>query len=279
MLNEHTKFLCKKGQVLHIAGEADRAAEALAQAQAIAGELNAEPESEVGQALEELAAVLGVELESAEESGEAVEEDEERELAILEGERLFERGEIERGHSRYEESKTLYTEALRLFRNQGYRTGEANAMAGLGSLYFQLGDYPNAIEQYTQSLTIVRETGDMQSEGGNLGNLGMVYEALGDYLNAIEHYTQAVIIAGEIGNKRSEGINLGNLGNAYRALGDYPNAIEHFTQAVTIAREIGERLRMRSHRESRAHLSKPGRLPESHRVHQRSYQTRARDWQ
>ena len=51
----------------------------------------------MGQALEELAAVLGVELESAEESGEAVEEDEERELAILEGERLFERGELRGG--------------------------------------------------------------------------------------------------------------------------------------------------------------------------------------
>ena len=123
---EHAKFLCKKGQVLHIAGEVDRAAEALTQAQAIAGELKVERQSEVGQALEELAAVLGVELESAEE-----EEDEERELAILEGERLLELGTIEGQQANYGEAEECLNKALALFQQVEHRKGEANAIGKL----------------------------------------------------------------------------------------------------------------------------------------------------
>ena len=56
---EHAKFLCKKGQVCHIAGDAEGARAALVQAQGMAAELKVRDDSEVGQAVAALAALLG----------------------------------------------------------------------------------------------------------------------------------------------------------------------------------------------------------------------------
>ena len=241
MRDEHGKFLCKKGQILHIAGEADRAAEALAQAITIAGELKVEPESELGQALEALAALLGVELKSTEESGDALDEDEEQELAILEGERLLELGNIERGQSNYAEAEVCFNKALAQFRQIKNRKGEADAIAGLGILCEALGDYPKAIEYYTYALTFARDTGVTVNESAQLRNLGDVFKALEDYAKAIEYYTNALTIARETGNKVSEGTGLGRLGSLYKTLGDYPKAIDYFAHALNIAREIGNK--------------------------------------
>ena len=56
---EHAKFLCKKGRVCHLAGDAERARAALVQAQGLVAELNVRDDSEVGQAVAALAALLG----------------------------------------------------------------------------------------------------------------------------------------------------------------------------------------------------------------------------
>ena len=56
---EHAKFLAKKGQVCHLAGDADGAQASLEQAQALAADLKVGDESEVAQAIRELKAVLG----------------------------------------------------------------------------------------------------------------------------------------------------------------------------------------------------------------------------
>jgi tetratricopeptide (TPR) repeat protein len=55
---EHAKFLGKKGQVCHLAGDADGARTSLEQARALAVELKVTDESEIGQAIQALEAVL-----------------------------------------------------------------------------------------------------------------------------------------------------------------------------------------------------------------------------
>ena len=55
---EHAKYLAKKGQVSHLAGDADGARASLEQAQALAADLKVGDGSEVAQAIRELEAVL-----------------------------------------------------------------------------------------------------------------------------------------------------------------------------------------------------------------------------
>ena len=58
MPEEHAKFLGKKGQVCHLAGDADGAQASLGQARALAVELNVSGQSEVGQAIRALETLL-----------------------------------------------------------------------------------------------------------------------------------------------------------------------------------------------------------------------------
>ena len=55
----YAKFLCKEGTVRHITGDADGARAALTQTQAIAAELTAADESDLGRAVAKLADLLG----------------------------------------------------------------------------------------------------------------------------------------------------------------------------------------------------------------------------
>jgi len=56
--DEHAKFLCKKGQVCRLAGDADGARASLDQARALAADLKVSEDSEVAKAIRELEAVL-----------------------------------------------------------------------------------------------------------------------------------------------------------------------------------------------------------------------------
>ena len=236
---EYAKLLCKKGEVLHIAGERDLAVEAHKQAATIAKKLDLRPESEVVQVLDKLRRLLGAAPESAGVDGEADEDD--RELAILEGERLIELGRIELEQASHEKSKQCFNDALETFRALQHRAGEAQAIGLLGSLCLETSDYPSAIEHYLHAIEIVQEIGDKRTETNNLANLGIVYTLQGDYDKAIETLCCAVQAARLIGDHRAEGTTLGNLGNVYSELGDSVNAITHYGRAIEIAQTIGER--------------------------------------
>ena len=122
---EHAKFLCKKGQVCHLAGDAEGARAALVQAQGMAAELKVTDDSELGQAVAALAALLGEgdpDGGGGGPSGDGSPEtqtqevsDEERELALIEAERLMELGHVEYGESRYAEAQEVLRGCARDF--------------------------------------------------------------------------------------------------------------------------------------------------------------------
>ncbi len=118
---------------------------------------------------------------------------------------------------------------------------EVACQRGLGSAYFLLGNYPQAILHFQQGLDLAREIGDHQSEGVALGNLGNVYNSTGQYKKAIGFHTQSLTIAREIGDRKGEGRSLCNLGIAYRQIGEYERAIDIYQESLTLAHEIGDR--------------------------------------
>jgi tetratricopeptide (TPR) repeat protein len=116
-----------------------------------------------------------------------------------------------------------------------------SSVGSLGSAYYSIGQYADAIIYWKKASESAREANDRQGEGAWLGNLGLAYAALGETRRAIEYHEQVLAIAREIGNKSSEGKTLGNLGNRYAALGETRRAIEYHQQALAISREIGEK--------------------------------------
>ncbi len=230
---EHAKFLSKKGQVQILVGDADGARETLVRTQQLVSTLNVGVASEISLAIQELEAML--------QEGSLGTSDEQRELALVEAERLIELGHVERTQSNYVEAKECFHGAIDLFRQHGALAGEGRAMGSLGTVYRMLGQNEQATQAMTQAIDIAKQLGDRQSEAIHLANLALVQIEQGLYERAINIITQCIDMARELGQRRTEGIQLGNLGTAYNALGQYDYAIEYLTQGIDIAREVGDK--------------------------------------
>jgi CHAT domain-containing protein/lipopolysaccharide biosynthesis regulator YciM len=134
-------------------------------------------------------------------------------------------------------SLDLLQKARSLFKASGSRSGEANTLNGLGTVYLKIGQYPQAIDYFQQALKIARELGDRDQEGIILGNLGEFYNELGQYQKAIDYGKQALNIARQIKNRSMEGKSLHSLGVTHYHLEEYEKAIEYYQQSLLISKE------------------------------------------
>jgi tetratricopeptide (TPR) repeat protein len=80
----------------------------------------------------------------------------------------------------YREQIPLYRKLVEISRKTGDRAGEGAALGGLGTAYYCLCDYQQAINYHQQHLTLTRDIGDRNGEGNALGNLGIAYQSLGE---------------------------------------------------------------------------------------------------
>jgi len=141
----------------------------------------------------------------------------------------------------YLEAIKYYEQALDIARENNNKQREGAWLGGLSNAYLDLGKVDKAIKYYEEALVIAREIGDRPNESAWLGNLGSAYNAIGQVKKAIDYYEKALGVAREIGDRQAEGVWLGNLGNAYRNLGQVEKAVEYYKQALVIAREIRDR--------------------------------------
>ncbi|MFH7245860.1 MAG: CHAT domain-containing protein [Spirulina sp.] len=179
---------------------------------------------------------------------EASSPDTEAAARLAEADRLLQQGDQQFDVSQFREALQSWRQALELYQDptvkaafpQESRQREGYAIGNLGSAYFSLGQFQEAINIFEQVLTIFREIGDRRAEGIGLGNLGEAYRSLGQYQQAISFYEQQLALVREIADRQGEGSALGNLGTAYGHLGQYQKAIEFHKQAFLIAREIDD---------------------------------------
>jgi tetratricopeptide (TPR) repeat protein len=234
---EYAKFLCKKGRVQHLAGQAEAAKASLDQAQGIAADLGFSEDSEVMRAVRSTTELLG----EGGLPGSDKDLGEEVEQATLEADRWVELGNVEHSQANLVEASECYRAAFEISHKHRYRKGEGAALLGLALVHRDQGSFDEAIAQFDRAIEIHIECGNRRLEGTGLGNLGTVHHKLGNLEEAIDYYERAIEIHREIGNRRDEGTVLGTLGLAYRTLGRLDEAIGQFRCALRIHREIGNR--------------------------------------
>jgi tetratricopeptide (TPR) repeat protein len=135
----------------------------------------------------------------------------------------------------------VHGEARRTAHAAGDRAGEAGALVNLGVVHWQLGRYPEAIDQLTQALTLFREIGDGRGEARALGNLGVVHTATGDLETSAAYHAQALDRFIAIGDRVGEANTLTNLGDAYAQLNRPAEAVANNSRALEIFRDLRHR--------------------------------------
>lgn len=152
----------------------------------------------------------------------------------LQGLSLWIRGNYESGLESFKSSLSIYKEI-------GFRYGEAGALNNIGIMYSVQGDYKDALGYYIQALEIYTLLEDNEGIARGLNNLGLIYKEEGDLVKAIENFTQSLFIKEEIGDKSTIYYGLTNIGRIYAELEDYENAISYFEQGLKICEEIDNR--------------------------------------
>jgi tetratricopeptide (TPR) repeat protein len=82
-------------------------------------------------------------------------------------------------------------QGLNLATRKGLKKGQAQSLSLIGSTFFSISDFPNALEAYLLSLRFSEEINDQVGIGASTNNIAEVYKEQGDYTHALEYYLKA----------------------------------------------------------------------------------------
>ena len=133
----------------------------------------------------------------------------------------------------------LAQQALRMKQDLGDRGEIGNTHNQLGLIYWERSDYPNAIQHLNDAIEIAFAVGDKELEGSARNNLGLVFDERGDYSHSLEQYQRALELHRASHFERGEGDTLGNIGGIYLLLGKFSEALPYYRQALEISERLG----------------------------------------
>jgi tetratricopeptide (TPR) repeat protein len=105
-----------------------------------------------------------------------------------------------------EQAIDCFKQALALFRELGDRTGEAEALNGVGEIMLGAGRPQEARAGHAAALTLASQTGDAYERARAHAGLGAALSACGDVTIGKRHLRRALDVYAEIGAPESEGI-------------------------------------------------------------------------
>ena len=145
-----------------------------------------------------------------------------------------------RGH--WDQSAALHQSALAAARRADDRLGEADALAELGFVQLEMGDYPAAAASLAQATAIYGDLGDRPGHAHALIELGFLDVLTGDYPAAAASYQQALALARGASDRLAEAAALNHLGLVQHLTGDYPAAAASQQQALALFGDLANRL-------------------------------------
>lgn len=137
---------------------------------------------------------------------------------------------------RFEEAFDALKEALRIHRDIGYTSGQADALSAIGWNHYALGDFKAALTVQEDAIRLCREA--HLSCPGHLDRLGTTYRSLGKTAKALAAYQESLEIFHEREDVDNEAITLVNLGELSVATGDFEDALEHCRQAFILLDQV-----------------------------------------
>jgi CHAT domain-containing protein len=129
--------------------------------------------------------------------------------------------------------------ALRAYRANANKIGEAAVLMLLGNAYAELGETASALDYYNQAIQIWRAVGNQHRVAATLNNIGLAYRDAKDEKRAFDFYNQSLqTFRADRPGTRGEANVLNQLGFHFLEKGELQNALMHFNQALPIWKRI-----------------------------------------
>jgi len=131
-------------------------------------------------------------------------------------------------------------EALEISESLKDDYGEADALRGLGYIYWQKGDVSMALEFYDLALDKANACASQELVGRIKIEVANAYNTKGDRAKAKETYQQAISILRSVGNQNELARAYNNLGSCYLDNNELDEALDALRQCMDIATKIGD---------------------------------------
>jgi tetratricopeptide (TPR) repeat protein/transcriptional regulator with XRE-family HTH domain len=151
-------------------------------------------------------------------------------------------GELQRETGDYPAAAATLARALAIYRDIGDQPGQADVLNELGYLRTLTGDYPAAVACHEQALALFRGLGDRRSQAWTLSPLALVQHLTGDYRAAAASLQQALALFRDHGDLHGQARALNDLAVVQQETGDYPAAAASQQQALALFRDLGHLL-------------------------------------
>jgi predicted ATPase/class 3 adenylate cyclase len=151
-------------------------------------------------------------------------------------------GDVAEQRGDYERAKVLFEESRRIYLEAGDEWGVAEAIGGLGNLYYDRGDHERAKELYEEGLALSRKLGGAQPHSTFLISLGYEFLLQGDYEQAAALNEEAATLLREHGLRGGLEHALDNLGWAALLREDYERADALHQDSLMLCLELGNEL-------------------------------------
>ena len=146
----------------------------------------------------------------------------------------------ERGHP--DRSRKLLDESIALFRREGDRRGESDALIRKAHLELATGDLDTARTSFDHALDLRQRLRDRRGIGMALSGLGLVDAASGDYERAEQLLAEARDLFRRAGDRWGLTGVLWNSADLAVTRGDLDAAVEALEEALAVQREAGRGL-------------------------------------
>ena len=138
-----------------------------------------------------------------------------------------------------EAARQALEQSLALYRAAADRWGEANALASLGSLAWNLGRLDEAWQHHTQSLSLRQKVGDRKGIAQSLISVGETALSLGRVEEALPLVERGCALRREIGDRRGVADGYRHLGVLHLSLGRFEEADSLLERSLVIYNDLG----------------------------------------
>ncbi len=138
----------------------------------------------------------------------------------------------------YKNALHWYYKSLKILKNSGNKVSFLNVLNAIAGVYFYKGKYKKALEIYYECLRIATKIQNKYALAFLYNNLGGVKLHQEKYNEALKLFYKSLEIEKKMGNKRGMSRAIHNIGIIYNLKGNYGKAIKYFESAGFLKKEI-----------------------------------------
>jgi len=118
---------------------------------------------------------------------------------------------------------------------------EANALTGIGIIYYNTNDFRQSLHYFIAGLHIMDSLKEYDNAATVINNIGSAYTELKVYDSAVAYYQKSLSVYNEIHDRDGEATALANIGNIFNMKGDAEQGVSYLQQALVFARQIADK--------------------------------------